>query len=151
MHINTLPQDLKASIKGKDLIVFDGVCVLCCAFMRFIVSRDRAERFRFVTAQSDLGQKLYHAVGLPSVDFETNLVIVDGHIHQKLDAIAVSMTCIGWPWRALGMLRFLPISLKNPAYHLIARNRYRLFGRRDQCLIPDGALRARFYDIADET
>ena len=141
--VSVLPADLRRDLRS-DLIVFDGECVLCSGFFRFMLRRDREHRFRFVLAQSDLGTRLYRALDLPTDDFETNLVIVDGVIHQKLDAFAVAMRAIGWPWRAMSALRFLPRVVKDPAYLAIARNRYSLFGRTQICMIPDDAIKARF-------
>lgn len=146
MDVSDLPDDLQAALAGRDLIVFDAVCVLCCGFFRFMHRHDHVERFHFATAQGDLGQDLYTALGLPTDDFETNLVIIDGRIHQRLDAFLAAMTALGWPWRALAALRILPGRLKDAAYHRIARNRYAIFGRYDTCLVPDADLRARFLD-----
>jgi predicted DCC family thiol-disulfide oxidoreductase YuxK len=139
-----LPADLQARLKGRDLIVFDGVCVLCSGFFRFVLRLDRDRRFAFATAQSPLGQDLYRALGLPLDDFETNLVISGGQVHQRLDAFAAAMRRLPGGWPVFGLCRFLHGPLKDFLYHRIARNRYRLFGRMDQCLIPDEALRSRF-------
>lgn len=141
-----LPTDLAKRIAGTDLIVFDGECVLCSGFFRFMLARDSAARFRFATAQGPIGQALYQALGLPTDEFETNLVIVDGVIYQKLDAFAAAMQALGGAWRIFGAVRVLPGWLKNPSYLIIARNRYRLFGRYDSCMIPDASLRARFLE-----
>lgn len=138
-NMDNLPTDLPSHV-----IVFDGECVLCSGFFRFMMQHDRSERFRFVLAQSDLGSRMYRALGLPTDDFETNLVIVDGAVHQKLDAFAHAMRSIGWPWRVLAGVRWLPGFLKDPVYRAIARNRYSLFGRYQTCMIPDASVRARF-------
>jgi len=143
-QMSDLPADLAEVLSGTDLIVFDGECVLCSGFFRFMLARDRDARFRFVLAQSDLGTRIYRALGLSVVDYETNLVIVDGRIYCKLDAFAAAIQVIGWPWRLLSALRFLPPIIKGPAYDLIARNRYRIFGRYQTCMLPDANLRARF-------
>lgn len=79
-------------------------------------------------------------------DFETNLVITDGRVHTHLDAFAAAMRALGWPWRALSIARSLPGFVKRPLYRLIARNRFRLFGRRAECYLPTPELRARFID-----
>ena len=142
--VSSLPPALQQRLSDTDLIVFDGECVLCSGFFRFMQAADRRGRFRFATAQSELGQALYAALALPLRDFETNLVIVDGCIHEKLDSFAAAMRALSWPWRALAALGWLPGAVKAPLYGLIARNRYRFFGRREACLIPDAALRARF-------
>jgi len=142
--VSDLPADLAETLAGKTAIVFDGECVLCSGFFRFMLARDRCAGFCFATAQSPLGTQLYQALDLPTDDFETNLVIVDGRIYGRLDAFAMAMTALGLPWRALGVLRMLPRVVKDPLYHLTARNRYRIFGRYDSCLIPSPDLQARF-------
>lgn len=149
-QVNTLPADLIQALQGRDLIVFDGECVLCSGFFKTMVRVDKAERFTFATAQSDLGQALYRALDLPTDDFETNLVIVDGVIYQRLEAFTAAMRAVGWPWRALSALRFIPEPLRSFLYHRIARNRYAIFGRYDSCMIPDAALRARFLTLAKD-
>lgn len=130
----------------SDLIVFDGECVLCSGFFHFMVKHDRKSSFQFATAQSPLGQEMYRDLGLPTDDFETNLLRVNGVTYQRLDAFAAAMGALGLPWRLLALLRFLPAALKDPAYHLIARNRYSLFGRYQTCMIPTPELRDRFVD-----
>ncbi|WP_170397607.1 thiol-disulfide oxidoreductase DCC family protein [Ruegeria arenilitoris] len=128
----------------QDAIVFDGECVLCSGFFRFMLARDKAQRFKFATAQSPLGQRLYSELGLPTRDFETNLVIVNGQVHQRLDAFAAAMKGLPGGWSVLSLCRFLPGWIKNPLYHSIAKNRYKIFGRTQTCMVPDAALRARF-------
>lgn len=130
--------------KGLNLIVFDGECVLCSGFFRFMLKRDKDQRFQFATAQSPLGQNLYSALGLPVNDFETNLVIVEGKVFQRMDAFAAAMRALPGAWPVLSVVRFLPRLIKDPLYHCIARNRYALFGRSKACLLPDDTLRARF-------
>lgn len=106
-----------------DLIVFDGECVLCSGFFHFMLRHDRDQKFLFATAQSPLGQQLYTLLNLPTDEFETNLVIVKGKVHQNLDAFAAAMHALYVPWRVLSLCRYLPRFLKNPLYRMIARNR----------------------------
>lgn len=147
-----LPRPLQDALAGRDLIVFDGECVLCSAFFRFILRADRAERFHFAHAQSDLGAQIYAALDMPADrsvdDFDTNLVIVDGMIHERLDAFAAAMAAVGWPHKALAVVQFIPEPLRSFLYYRIARNRYAIFGRYDTCMMPDATLRARFIDKA---
>lgn len=128
----------------RPLIVFDGVCVLCLGFARFVIRRDRQKLFRFATAQSSLGQGLYRHFGLNPVEFETNLVLAEGQLHGKLGAFIAVMRLLGWPWRALGVLAILPRPLADWVYDRIARNRYRLFGRTEDCMLPPPDWRDRF-------
>lgn len=141
-----LPEGLRRAIGARDLIVFDGVCALCSASFRFVLRHDRAGRFSFATAQSSLGERLYAALGLPVGEYETNLVIVGGLIHTRTAAFAAVMRALGWPWRALAAVGAMPDWLADPAYDLVARNRYRLFGRHEACMIPAPEIRARFID-----
>ncbi|WP_170759171.1 thiol-disulfide oxidoreductase DCC family protein [Ruegeria lacuscaerulensis] len=127
-----------------DLIVFDGECVLCSKFFQVMVEQDKAQRFKFATAQSPLGQQLYRALGLPTQDFETNLVVVNGRVHQRLDAFAAAMGALPGAWPILSVCKYLPSFIKDLVYYAIARNRYAIFGRSATCLIPDEALRSRF-------
>lgn len=135
-----------AELLATDLIVFDGECVLCSRFLRFMLRHDGAQRFSFATAQSDLGQRLFRDLGLPQDRFETMLVVVGGQTYQRLDAFAAAMRALPGGWPLLGICRFLPTRVKDLLYHAVARNRYRLFGRHSACLVPDADLQARFLD-----
>ena len=140
-RLDTFP-DLNARIP-QDLIVFDGHCVFCSSFFRFMLRHDNAH-FAYATAQSPLGQDLYRALGLPTDDFATNLVIAQGVIHQRLDAFTAAMAQLPAPYTLLAVLRYLPSVIKDPTYHLIARNRYKIWGRTEACLMPTPDLRSRF-------
>jgi len=125
------------------LIVFDGACVLCNGFARFVARYDRLGVFYFTTAQGPLGQALYAALGLPANDFTTNLVIVDGKPHCKMASFSAAMRALGWPWRVLAMVDWLPHRVADWFYDRIAGNRYTLFGRRAQCALPCAGLKDR--------
>jgi len=128
----------------QDLIVFDAACIMCSAFARFMARHDTAARFRFVTAQSGTGQSLYLAHGLDPHDWSTNIVIVDGRAFTKLAAFCAAMRAIGWPWRALAVLKLIPTPIGNWLYDRIAANRY-VIGRRS-CLLPSDDLRGRILE-----
>ncbi|MBT8154145.1 DUF393 domain-containing protein [Epibacterium ulvae] len=126
------------------LILFDGHCVLCAGLFQWVLRRDRAEYFQFATAQSPLGQVIYAGLGLRHDDLDTMVVQVDGVAFVRLDAVAAVARHLPFPWGALSLLRHLPRWIKDPAYNLIAQNRYRLFGRSEQCLLPTPELQSRF-------
>lgn len=129
----------------RPIVVFDGVCVLCSGWMEFLVRRDpQAARFRFIVAQSTLGQALYRHYRLDPVEFETNLVLVEGRLYTKLDAFVAVMRKLPGAWPLLSVASFLPGPIANWLYDRIARNRYRWFGRRETCLMPTPELRGRF-------
>jgi predicted DCC family thiol-disulfide oxidoreductase YuxK len=128
----------------KALIVFDGVCVLCSALARFVLKRDRRFAFRMTTAQSPVGQALFRHFGLDTETLETNLVLIDGTPHAKLDTLAVVGSRLRGGWRLLSVLRLIPRPLGDWLYDCIARNRYRLFGRQQYCMVPEPQWRERF-------
>jgi predicted DCC family thiol-disulfide oxidoreductase YuxK len=118
------------------LIVFDGECVLCSVNARFVLARDRRRRFRLTTAQGPLGQALYRDFGLSRPDYGTMLVITEGRLLIEAAAALAIAEGLGFPWRAAALARLLPGRLNDAAYRLVARNRFRLFGRRETCWVP---------------
>lgn len=130
----------------KPVIVYDGVCVLCSGAMRAIARRDRHLRYRFVSGQSMLGTALFRHYGLDPADFETVLLIEDGRAYGKLDMTRRVAAEIGGPWRLFEMFAILPAAMQDWCYDLIAKNRYRLFGRSDVCIAPDASWRARIIE-----
>lgn len=127
----------------EGLILFDGVCVLCSRWVRFVISRDPEMTFRFLPIQSEAGRRFAQDMGVSPDDPDTNVVILDGRAWFKSDAALMVISRLGGAGWASRLLR-LPRRLRDPAYDLIARNRYRLFGRRQVCLAPLGQDRARF-------
>ena len=127
-----------------DLIVFDAACIFCSGFARFISKHDTLHRFRFVTAQSQIGHDLYVAHGLNPADWSTNIVIVDAKAYTKLAAFTAAMRALGGPWKLFGVLDLVPRPIGNWFYDRVAKNRY-AFGRRS-CPIPDETLRNRILD-----
>lgn len=139
--------DLTERLAGKNLVVFDGECVLCSGFFRFLVWADRDQHLHFALAQSEFGEALYDHYGLKADDYDTNLVIIDGKLHERLHGVFMCMKVLGWPWRALCVFAKLPDVFLDWLYYKVARNRYRLFGRRDGCLVPSGDVMERFVDV----
>lgn len=128
---------------SRPLIVFDGDCVFCSRSMRLVVRADRAGHFRMTSAQQPLGQALYRYSGLPTDFVDTYLVLFRGRMHQRTDAVIAMARLLPWPWRAAKLLALLPRRLRDAGYDLVARNRYRLFGREPACGLADPALRDR--------
>jgi predicted DCC family thiol-disulfide oxidoreductase YuxK len=125
-----------------DIILYDGVCIFCSHWIRFVARRDINSRFRFTPIQSAYGSRLARHFGIDPHDPDTNAVIHGGVAYFKSDAALTVLSLLpGWRWA--GVLRGVPAALRNPVYNLIARNRYRIFGRSDACMVPDAALRAR--------
>jgi predicted DCC family thiol-disulfide oxidoreductase YuxK len=124
------------------VILYDGVCVFCSRWVRFVAVRDANRRFRFTAIQSPYGTRLAQAFGIDPVDPDTNAVIRGGIAYFKSDAaLTVLGSLPGWRW--VRVLLLIPKPIRDAVYNLVARNRYRIFGKYDECFVPDAAMRAR--------
>jgi predicted DCC family thiol-disulfide oxidoreductase YuxK len=124
------------------VILYDGVCVFCSRWVRFVAARDVERRFRFTAIQSGYGTRLARAFGINPDDPDTNAVVHGGEVFFKSDAALTVLGALrGWHW--VRVLRLVPKSLRDVAYNLVARNRYRIFGKYETCFIPDASFRAR--------
>jgi predicted DCC family thiol-disulfide oxidoreductase YuxK len=134
---------LPADDVPDDLILFDGDCVLCSGWVNFVIRRDAAERFRFAAIQSPYGRRLAERFGIDRDNPETNAAFMDGRAYFKSDStLAVLIDLPGWGWTRFAYL--VPKRIRDFVYDGVARNRYRLFGRRDTCLAPTPDLTSRF-------
>jgi predicted DCC family thiol-disulfide oxidoreductase YuxK len=125
-----------------DVILYDGVCIFCSRWIRFIAARDVARRFRFTQIQSDYGTRLAQAFGIDPGDPDTNAVVHGGVAWLKSDgALTVLGALPGWGWTRAFFV--VPKPLRDMVYGLVARNRYKIFGKYDECFIPDADMRAR--------
>jgi predicted DCC family thiol-disulfide oxidoreductase YuxK len=132
-----------------DLILFDGDCVLCSHSARFVHARDRDGRFRYVAIQSEAGQVLARRLGIDPLKPATNAVILNGKASVKSDAVfAVLGVLPGYGWTRVAKLA--PRAFRDWVYDRVARNRYAWFGRKENCLAPDMAMRARILERAEQ-
>ena len=110
--------------------------------VRFVALRDGERRFRFTAIQSGYGTRLAQAFGIDPGNPDTNAVVHGGEIFFKSDAALTVLSGLpGWGW--VRALRLVPKPLRDAAYNLVARNRHRIFGKYEECFIPDASLRAR--------
>jgi predicted DCC family thiol-disulfide oxidoreductase YuxK len=128
------------------VIVFDGVCLLCSRAVAFVLRHDRSGRIRFAATQSASGRVLLERHGLDADDPLSFLYVANGRGHQASDAVLRVVAGFGGAWRLVSVFRLIPRPLRDAAYRFVARNRYRWFGRRDVCLVPDASVAARFLD-----
>jgi predicted DCC family thiol-disulfide oxidoreductase YuxK len=126
------------------VMVFDGICVLCSRSVAFILRHERQPLIRFVAIQSDEGRSLARKHGIDPDDPDSFLFIESGRAYPKSGGIIALTRHLKAPWSALAALRLLPRPIRDWLYDRIARNRYRLFGKREHCLLPDPATRQRF-------
>ena len=121
---------------GGPIILFDGECVLCSAHAQFVLRYDRRAHFRFAAIQGAVGTQLCQRFGIDPHDPATMLVVEGDRALRDSDAVLAIVHGLGWPWRAAGLLRLVPRPARDRLYRLVARNRYRLFGRRETCWRP---------------
>jgi len=126
------------------LYLFDGVCVLCNRSVRFVLDHERAPEIRFAATQSATGQALLARLNLAAMP-DSFVFIQGGRVHERSAAVIGVVRHLRAPWSWLAAVAaLLPAAPLDWLYDRVARNRYRLFGRYDACLVPDAALRARF-------
>jgi predicted DCC family thiol-disulfide oxidoreductase YuxK len=136
---------------GAHLVLYDGVCGLCDRLLQFLLRHDRRRVFRFAALQSDVGRSLVRRHGGDPDAITTLYVVADyeraaARAFTRSDAALFVAGELGWPWRLARVLRVVPRPLRDVAYDAVARRRYRLFGRFDQCQIPTPEFRSRFID-----
>ncbi len=136
---------------GSHLVLYDGNCGLCHRLVRFVLARDGHGVFHFASLQSDFARTLLQRFGRDPDTLTTFYIVTEYRtlspsLFCKSKAALLPFHTLGGPWRALGPLRIVPVAVLDRCYDLIARNRYRLFGRRDRCFIPDDKYKSRFID-----
>lgn len=125
------------------VIVFDGICVLCNGWVRFLLKHDHGGRYRFAAMQSDAGRALLAGHGLDPDD-PTSFLLVEGErAWTDSDAIRRVLTGLGGMWRLAGVIALMPRAVRDPLYRWVARNRYAWFGTT-ACHLPTDKERARF-------
>lgn len=131
---------------GERLLVFDGVCRLCSGWARFVLRYDHEHKITLATVQSETGQYILAELGLDTISPESIVFIENGTAWFESDAIFRIIEQLSAPWHIFLVFRIVPRALRDWLYGVIARNRYRLFGRRDVCFIPTPENSARFRD-----
>ncbi|MCU4743068.1 thiol-disulfide oxidoreductase DCC family protein [Halobacteria archaeon AArc-m2/3/4] len=134
----------------RSIILFDGVCNLCNGFVQFVVPRDPEGQFHFASLQSDVGQALLADHDLPTDELES-VVLIDGEdSYVKSAAVVRVLASLGGVYTLFSPFRYLPRPIRDLGYDLVAANRYRLFGKKEQCQLPSQSesaeMRARFLE-----
>ncbi|HEX7000026.1 MAG TPA: DCC1-like thiol-disulfide oxidoreductase family protein [Gammaproteobacteria bacterium] len=131
----------------SSLLVFDGVCVLCSRWVQFVLRHDRKRQYRFAAMQTTTGRDLLARHGIDPDDPVSFLLLEGDRAYTDTEALARVLQSFGSWWAGLAILvRVVPRFVRDPLYRAIARRRYRLFGRRDTCLVPPAGMSDRFLD-----
>lgn len=133
-------------LEGKTVIFFDGVCDLCNGMVQFVIRRDRNKRFHFASLQSETGQRVLQALPPELKNIDSILLYANEEVYAE-SAAAIKITAmLQGAWRSTKTLLIIPSGVRNFFYRVIARNRYRWFGKSDQCMVPTPELKSRFLD-----
>jgi len=133
-------------------VLYDGVCGLCNRLVQFILKRDSRDRFRFASLQSTFGQTILKRHGADPLDLDTFYVVLDyespsERLLARSDGVVYALTTLGGIWKIAAVGKALPKSVCDALYNLVARNRYRIFGKYESCMLPEPKQRAKFLDV----
>ena len=131
--------------KDKKIILFDGICNLCNSAINYIIKRDKKDVFRFVSLQSELGKKITDYIGVDTTKIDSFIVYQPGTAYYTKAGAAflIAKELGGWI-SLLNIFSILPKLLQNFGYDIIARNRYKWFGKKDSCMMPTPEISAKF-------
>ena len=132
-------------MQNLPLIIYDGPCVLCNGFVRFVLKHDEFQQLYFTPLQSRVGQS--YATESNSGGASILLVAKDGHVFNKSDAFLEIIRLCNWPWRAFYFFRFIPRRIRDLIYSTVAINRYSIFGKNPRCILPPAGQRSRFIEF----
>src|SRR4030095_10576702 len=137
--------------QGSHLLLYDGECGLCDRVVQAVLERDRRGEFHFASLQSAVAARQLARFGGSPTGLDTFVVIGNYQAKQathltRARAALFVLAALGWPWRAAGVLRVLPVGLLDRAYAPAARHRYRFFGKSDGCVLPTPEHQQRFLD-----
>ena len=141
------------AIEGRVLLLYDGVCALCNGVVQFLMKRDQLDGFRYTPLQSDLGREVLARLDIHTfpdgVMLLTDALTPGERLYQRSDAIAATLQRLGTPWwRLVGKtLALIPRPVRDWGYGIVARFRYRLFGRYDTCPVPSPEQRSRLLGV----
>ena len=126
------------------VLLFDGVCNLCNWAVRFILKNEKDHLIKFASLQSEPGKKILFENHIPFPGPESIIFIENGKVYSKSEAILFVVRHLKSPWHLLSGLRIFPVSFRDGLYDLIARNRYKVFGKKENCPLPEKKWETRF-------
>lgn len=128
------------------VILFDGICNYCNSVVNFLISQDKRKIFRFAPLQSNAAQRILKQNGLETADFNSFVLVENGAVFLRSTAALKIFKHLPWYWQWVNIGWLLPLFVRDALYNLIARNRYKWFGQRSECMIPTKEIKSRFLD-----
>jgi len=133
-----------STISNKTVVLFDGICNFCNSSVNFIIDHDKKNRFKFAAIQSPAGQELMKKFNLDSMNLSTFVLVEGGKYYTKTTAALRVAKVLGFPWNLAYIFILIPPLIRNIVYNIIARYRYKWFGKRDACRMPTPELKEKF-------
>lgn len=130
--------------KKHALIIFDGICNLCNNWVNFIIRNDKKDYFRFTTLQSENKKKNLANYNIHQYNFDSVFLIENNKIYIQSTAALRITKKLGGLWPLMYLFIIIPPFIRNKIYQIIAKNRYKWWGKRDSCTVPDGANLEKF-------
>jgi len=130
----------------SSILLFDGVCNLCNGVVQFIIRHDRKKKIKFAPLQSESGQQLLKKFSLPLNDFDSFVFIHENNYWTKSSAGLKVLNELGAGWKIFYPLIFIPKFIRDFFYSIVAKTRYKIFGRKKVCMIPTPEIRERFLE-----
>lgn len=130
----------------KKVILFDGICNLCSSSIQFIIRHDKKDQFLFGSLQGAAGQAYLKKFNLPANEFNSFMLVEDEKLYTRSAAALRVLKHLGRGWQLLYGLMIVPPFIRDGIYNLLARNRYKWFGKKEACWLPTPALKAKFLD-----
>jgi predicted DCC family thiol-disulfide oxidoreductase YuxK len=145
------PAQSSSGSERTHLVLYDGICALCNRVVQFVLTHDRRGVFRFASLQSATGRAVVERYGGDPLEVTSLYVVTDyrtsdARAFTRSQAALIIASQLGWPWKAMRVVGVLPTALLDRVYDVVARTRYRVFGRYEQCPIPTPEFRSRFVD-----
>ena len=131
---------------GKSVLLFDGYCNLCSGSVVFILKRERKDTFRFASLQSAFAQNLLEEYRINGEAPDSIILIENNKVYYQSTAALRIVKQLKWPWPLIYGLIIIPRFIRDPVYGFIARNRYKWFGKREQCFMPGKDMSYKFLD-----
>lgn len=133
--------------KNKMLILFDGVCNLCNSSILYIIRRDKKGVFLFTPLQSELGRQLAQQRGIDTSTTDSIILLEPNVAYYTKSTAALKIgMAFGGGWKLLAVLEWIPAVIRDFIYDIVAKNRYKWFGKRDKCMVPTPELQEKFLD-----
>ncbi|MFB9052218.1 thiol-disulfide oxidoreductase DCC family protein [Formosa undariae] len=133
--------------KNEKLILFDGVCNLCDNSVQFVIRHDKNNNFKFTTLQGETAKPILESFKIDTTTTDSILLYTpDRKLYTKSSAALRIATQLNFPINVLGIFLIVPKGIRDVIYDYIAKNRYRWYGRKDDCMIPTKALKSKFFE-----